>query len=176
MTKLLTVKPFRQSTGHCGSACLKMVLGYYGIQKSERELIKLTGSTTVKGVSAKNIIRAAKKFHMQTKIKDYSTFTQMKSLLKKQIPIIVDWFSTDNGHYSVIVGLDSENIYMQDPELGQLRTMKLKAFMTIWFDFEGSFIDDKEDLIIRRMIIIKPQKGFRKNNSNLQKKPRRHKI
>jgi predicted double-glycine peptidase len=158
MTKLLNVKPFRQSSGHCGAACLKIVLGYYGIQKSERELIKLVGSTTASGVSTENMALAIKKYKIHTIIKDNSNLKQIASLLAKQIPIMVDWFSDNDGHYSVVVGLDRENIYMQDPELGHLRTMKRKAFMTVWFDFEGPYLVDKDDIIIRRMIIIQPKK------------------
>jgi predicted double-glycine peptidase len=158
MVKLLNVKPFRQSLGHCGAACLKIVLEYYDIQKSERELIKLVSSTVANGVGTERMALAIKKFNMRTVIKDNSTLKQIAVLLKKQIPIIVDWFSDYDGHYSVVVGLDRENIYMQDPELGHLRTMKRKAFMTVWFDFHGQYIARREDLIIRRMIIITPKR------------------
>jgi len=149
MTRLLNVKPFRQSSGHCGAACLKIVLEYYGIHKSERELIRLVGSTTAHGVTTESMALAIRKYKMQTIIKDNTTLKQIASLLKKQIPVIVDWFSVDDGHYSVVVGLDRENIYMQDPELGHLRTMKCKTFMTVWFDFDGQYIARQEDLIIR---------------------------
>lgn len=159
MTKLLNVKPFRQSSGHCGPACLKIVLEYYGMHKSEKELARLVGSTAAKGVSAEHMARAIKKLNMQAEIKDYSTLTQVASLLKRNIPIIVDWFSQTDGHYSVVVGLSRENIYIQDPELGYLRTMKRQAFMTLWFDFDGKIITRKEDMIIRRMIVITPRKN-----------------
>ena len=41
--KLLAVKPFQETlnVGYCGPAILKMVLQYYGIDKSEKELAKL---------------------------------------------------------------------------------------------------------------------------------------
>ena len=158
MTKLLNVKPFRQSAGHCGPASLKIVLEYYGIHKSEKELSRLVGSTTAMGVSAENIARAAKKLKMNAIIKDYSNLADIASYLNRGILVIVDWFSQTDGHYSVVVGLSKENIYIQDPELGFLRTMKRHAFMTLWFDFEGKYMVRKEDIIIRRMIAISPKK------------------
>ena len=38
---LLKVKPFRESAGMCGPASLKIVLDYYGVKKSEKELAVL---------------------------------------------------------------------------------------------------------------------------------------
>ncbi|MGV8171126.1 MAG: cysteine peptidase family C39 domain-containing protein [Candidatus Woesearchaeota archaeon] len=153
--KHLNVKPFRQSPNYCGPACLKMVLEYYGIHKSEKELVKLTKCTKSRGTNAENIILAAKKSGLSGSIKDYSTFNDIISLLKKDIPVIVDWFSHDEGHYSVVVGLDENNIYLQDPELGHIRALTRKNFMTVWFDFDEEYIKSKKDIILRRIIIIK---------------------
>jgi predicted double-glycine peptidase len=135
-----------------------MVLEYYGINKSEKELVRLTKCTKSDGTTARDIILAAKKLGMNGSIKDYSTLEDIEAELKKRIPVIVDWFSHDEGHYSVIIGLDKGNIYMQDPELGHLRKMKRKAFMTVWFDFDVEYIKSRKDIIIRRMIIIQPRK------------------
>jgi predicted double-glycine peptidase len=80
--------------------------------------------------------------------------SDLQKLLKKGIPAIVDWFSTDEGHYSVAVGVDKSNIYLQDPELGRIRKMKREDFQRVWFDFPGDCIKSKKDLIVRRMIVI----------------------
>ena len=156
--KFLDVKPFNQSPSYCGPSSLKMVLEYYGIDKSEKELVRLTNCTKSLGTTAKNIVNSAKKLGMKASFKDYSTINDIEVKLKKRIPVIVDWFSHDEGHYSVIVGFDKENIYMQDPELGHIRMMKRKTFMTVWFDFDGEFLKSRKDLIIRRMIIVQPKK------------------
>ena len=42
---VLHVKPYEQSRGHCGPASLKMELGYFGVEQSERRLAQLSGST-----------------------------------------------------------------------------------------------------------------------------------
>jgi predicted double-glycine peptidase len=153
MKKLLRIKPFRQSRGECGPASLKMVLEYYGIIKSERELIKLTKSDKT-GTRAKNIILVAKSLGMKAYIKDNSNIKEISELVKKGIPVIVDWFSHDEGHYSVVVGIDKENIYILDPELGHIRAMKCATFIRTWFDFEGQYIKTSKELILRRIIVI----------------------
>jgi len=45
---MLKVKPFRQTVGYCGPATLKMVLDYWGVNKTEKELaMKLPKNITI---------------------------------------------------------------------------------------------------------------------------------
>ena len=152
---MLKVKPFSQTSGFCGPASLKMVLEYYGVNKSEKELARLCKHKISKGVSAENILKAAKKLGMKGFIKDFSEISDIKKyVIGKKIPVIVDWFSVDEGHYSVVIGIDKKNIYLQDPELGRIRTLGIGSFKRVWFDFLGDFLRSKNDIIIRRMIVI----------------------
>lgn len=152
--KLLKVKLFRQSSGMCGPASLKMVLEYYGIKKSEKELAKMSGASTNHGVEARPLLTAAKKLGLKGFIKDGSTLNDVARYIMKNIPVIVDWFSVDDGHYSVVVGLDKKSIYLQDPELGGLNKIKKDVFYRAWFDFQGNYIKTPKDLILRRLLVI----------------------
>jgi ABC-type bacteriocin/lantibiotic exporter with double-glycine peptidase domain len=154
MTKFLNVKPFRQTPGRCGPASLKIVLEYYGITISESELTKIT-KCNKSGTRAHNIVKAAKILGMDAHIKDNSTLEEVNKLIYQGIPIIIDWFLKDEGHYSVVAGMDKEHIYLQDPELGKLRKIDRQTFQRVWFDFEGEYIKDAKDLILRRIIVIK---------------------
>jgi len=151
----LDVKPFEQTKGLCGPASLKMVLEYFGIDKTEKELAKISGANSSRGSSAKGLIRAAKKSGLKGFVKDFCELKDIeKYVLIKKIPVIVDWFSVDDGHYSVVVGIDKENIYLQDPEWGEMRAMDLETFKRVWFDFPGDFITSKKELNVRRIIVI----------------------
>ncbi len=55
---MLPIKPFLQTSGLCGPACLKIALEYFGVKKTEK-------------------------------------------YIDKKIPVIVDWFSRNDRHYSV---------------------------------------------------------------------------
>jgi predicted double-glycine peptidase len=152
---MLKIPPYRQRVGSCGPASLKMVLRYYGIEITERELIRLTGCTKREGTSGRQIIRAAKKLGLKGIIRDEATFQDIKTyVLQKKIPVIVDWFSVDEGHYSVVVDITHENIYMLDPSLGYLRAMRLQEFEKVWFDFSQEPVQTKDDLILRRIIVV----------------------
>ncbi len=155
---MLKVKPFRQETGYCGPASLKMVLQYYGVDKSEEELAELTDCDPEAGIEAGRLLTAAEEFGLVGFVKDGSEYEDIKrEVLQNGRPVIVDWFSEDDGHYSVVVDVDEENIYLLDPEIGYVRAMRWKKFYRVWFDFPGEFIRDKDDLSIRRMVVIFPE-------------------
>lgn len=165
MKKMLKVKPFQEtlSAGMCGPASLKILLSYYGIEKSEKELAKLCGTDKNLGTDDLGLKRAAESFGLKVKIKNNSSFKDIERWLEKEVPVIVSWFTrgridyTDSdvadGHYSVVCGIDEKNIYLQDPETGNMRKLEKEDFMTVWFDFSGKYIKPNE-LIIRQIIVI----------------------
>ena len=138
---ILPVKPFQQKVnqGTCGPASLKMVFEYYGVKKTEKELAKMCGTTRQMGTSATGLKTGAEALGFTVQIKDNRTFEDIQTWLDKKVPVIVNWFTrgrTDysdsevpDGHYSVVVGLDKNYIYLQDPEIGKLRKLTRKDFM-----------------------------------------------
>ena len=162
---LLDVKPFQETldADMCGPASLKIVLEYYGINKSEDELAKIAGHKKSLGIDDKGIKKVAEKLGLKVIIKNNSSFVDIERWLKKGVPVIVNWFTrgrndypeseTADGHYSVVMGLDDEFIYLQDPELGAMRKITRNDFMRVWFDFKGEYVKPNE-LIIRQIIAI----------------------
>jgi len=152
---MLHVKPFREKPSFCGPASLKMVLRYFGINKSEDELARMSGHKVSIGVEAEGLLAAAKKLGMKGFIKDFSTVKDIKTyVLNEKIPVIVDWFSQDEGHYSVVVGIKKNKIFLLDPRKGKVRKINIDTFTRVWFDFPGKYIDSKANLDVRRMIVI----------------------
>jgi len=162
---MLKVRPFQETlnSGYCGPASLKIVLSYYGIEKTEKELAKLCKVKKDLGANDKGIRNVAEKLGFKVKIKNNSSFKDIEAWLKKSVPVIVDWFTrgrndyqeseTADGHYSVVIGLDDKFIYLQDPEIGRIRKIKRYDFMRVWFDFKGDYLKSNE-LIIRQIIAI----------------------
>jgi predicted double-glycine peptidase len=152
---MLNVTPFRQTPGYCGPASLKMVLGFLGARISEKKLGQLSGCTQARGIGADGLVRAAKAMGFRAKIRDFCDLKDIDEWVnRKKIPVIVDWFAFEGGHYSVVSGIDKENIYLEDPSLGHRRAMSLAAFKRLWFDFPDEYLKSKNDLIVRRMIVI----------------------
>lgn len=163
---MLDIKPFQETLhgGYCGPASLKILLSYYGVEKSEEELARLCNISKDLGTDDKSLKKAAESLGFKVEIKNNSDFDDIKEWLKKGVPVIVDWFTRGrsdysdsevaDGHYSVVMGLDDQNIYLQDPEIGGMRTIDKDDFMRIWFDFTGDRIESWDEMVIRQLIAI----------------------
>ena len=161
----LNVKPFQETlhANMCDPASLKILLSYYGIDKSEQVLAQLANVVHDVGIDDKSIARVAESLGFKVQIKNESSFSDIEEWLKRGVPVIVDWFThgrsdysdseVADSHYSVVIGLDDEYIYLQDPEIGAVRKIKREDFMRVWFDFLGELIKS-EELIIRQIIAI----------------------
>jgi len=152
---MLKENSFQQGfDGSCGPASLKIALKHFGINKSEKALMRLT-KCGEEGVELEDLLKVAKKFKINGFVKETSDIKDLKKYLKaKKYVIIVDWFDEDDGHYSVLSRIDKENIYIQDPQLGHLRAMRIEKFKRIWFDFPGEFMKTKNDLQLRKMLVL----------------------
>ena len=146
---MLNIEPVKQSEGCCGPAVLKMVLSFYGINKTEEELIKLT-KTDIKGYTTEeDLVRCAELSGLKGLVKTDSSFDELKVYLDKGVPVIIDWTSPEEGgHYSVVAGLDNEMIYVADPHFGEIMKYEKMWFEQRWRD---SFADKE---ILKEVIII----------------------
>jgi predicted double-glycine peptidase len=152
---MLKIKPYRQKRpGFCGPASLKIILDFYGIKKSEAEIGKICKNRETSGMRIPGFRRAAKKLGLKFFFKNNADFGDINGFLRKNTPVIVDWFSKDDGHYSVAVGLDKKNIYLADPEFREIKKMPKDIFRRVWFDFPGPYLKNKNGLIMRRIIVF----------------------
>lgn len=157
MVTMLKLTPYRQSPSYCGPASLRIVLEFFGLKKTEAELGRLSGCTKKQGVGAKGLLKAASELDFAGFVKDNSKLSDIQFFLNKKIPVIVDWFSGNDGHYSVVAGLDKKYIHLADPEVGKIHKIGLETFERVWFDFPGNTIINKNDIILRRLIVIIPK-------------------
>jgi ABC-type bacteriocin/lantibiotic exporter with double-glycine peptidase domain len=150
--RLLELKPFIQSGGMCGPASIKMALSHWGYNFSEKRIAKLCGSSNKLGTTDKEMIVGLKKLGFDAVLKNNAYFKDIRVALKTGVPIVA-WFSEDDSHYSVVVGINKKQIAIQDPNSGGVYFYNLKTFRNIWFGFESGF-PDKSGLTIRSLIII----------------------
>jgi len=164
--KCLDIRPFQETLGggYCGPASLKMIMDYYGVEKSEEELAVMCNRDPDLGVDDKAIKKTAEKLGFKVEIQNHSSLDHISEWLNKKTPVIVNWFTKGrcdypedevaDGHYSVVIGLDNEFVYLQDPEVGRMRKIDRKDFYRVWFDFSSENINKWEDMIIRQIIVV----------------------
>jgi len=160
---MIKIKPFKQSYGFCGPACFKMVMDYYGVNHSEMYWAKLTAMKIKNGkidrdagCSDDKFIKVAKKIGFKGFCKDNSSISEVKKFIAKRTPVIVNWFSPEQGaHFSVVVGFEKDKIILTDPYLGKLRKLPLETFTDRWFDHMPYPIKNlKQFYWVRRICVV----------------------
>jgi len=147
----IKLKVFRQKEKwSCGPTALKILLHYLGIRKTEKELFKLSQTTPRLGTHHLQIIKVLKDLGFKVKYGEWGDFRLLNYLVnERNLPVIVDWFLEDEGHYSVVCGLNKRFIWLADPAIGKIRKMPWEKFLKVWFDFEEEYLTKKKNLVVR---------------------------
>jgi predicted double-glycine peptidase len=162
---MINITPFKQTDdSRCGPACIKMILNHYNIEVSEDEVCLRCNHTYELGCTDYQMKKAIESYGLKCRIDNNCTFRDIEDWVKQyEIPVIVDWFTPGvnpslgdmgNGHSS-IVDIDSDYIYLMDPELGDIRKIQREEFLRVWFDWrEDSYLQRCDDLVLRQIIVI----------------------
>jgi len=162
------VPDVRQSTGYtCGAAALQAVLAYWGFPEREDRLAARLHSTPEAGTHPLDIVRVAREFGLTAELREGLGLPALEAALASGTTVIVDlqawrertdvpWTETwDDGHYMVLVGMDAEKLYFEDPSLlGRRGFIPRAEFIDRWHDYEGDPPLDASDRKYVRMAIF----------------------
>jgi predicted double-glycine peptidase len=144
--------PFeRQSEAYsCGASALQSVLGYYGNIVKEDALILELGTDKEEGTYPENIVEVARNYGLVAGVLEDLTLQELEQFVKWSIPVIVAYqawregegkpYSSDwgDGHYSTVIGLDSRNVYLDDPaQFGIVGYLSKEDFLARWHDVDS---------------------------------------
>ncbi len=151
---LNTVPDVRQSQPYsCGAASLQSVFNYWGIDMREGVLMQELNTTEESGTPPESIVRVARAHGLQAEIRTNLTLTDLEQANANKVPVIIacqawsdvspanlswdrDW---EDGHYMVVIGLDTNNVYFEDPSmLGTRGVIPRQEFLSRWHDYEGA--------------------------------------
>lgn len=161
----IKINPFVQTDdSRCGPAVVKMVLDYYGIDATEDDLCPKLQHTYDLGCKNSDIERVFKEYGLKVHPKENGTIEDLKYWIDKKVPVIVDWLTPGverddmfmpNGHASIVIGVNKDNIKLLDPEHGKVRTIPHKEFMRVWFDWEKTEeIGPDTKMVLRYMLPV----------------------
>ena len=159
-TKFLKVPHYIQSDDStCGPASLRMVMGYYGVDLSEKEIAVACNHTYELGCQGEDMVCAAESLGFDVYLKNNSTIGEIEKLINSGVPVIVDWFCGDppEGHSSVVVGYNDKDMFILDPFLEEMRVVSKFDFRRCWFDFRETPITP-ENLYVGQIIVLRPKK------------------
>ena len=143
----------RQSTDYtCGPSALQAVLNYWGREVAEEDLATLLGTTSEVGTFPEDIARGARILGFEAQVRENLTLDDVRAFTAKGDPMIAlaqvwrsqrdalkpvteDW---DNGHYIVVLGVDDNNVYFQDPFVRMSKAfVPRKTFEDHWHQAMG---------------------------------------
>lgn len=152
--RLLRMPDVRQTTDYsCGPSALQAVLGYYGEEHFERDLMELCQADPEQGTPPARLAEAARQLGFQAEVRQHMTLQDLETSVEQGVPVIIaaqawrleeqkqtPWSQIwDSGHWMVVVGLDDKQVYFEDPSIqGSLGTIPREEFLHRWHD-----IDDK---------------------------------
>jgi predicted double-glycine peptidase len=143
----------RQSTEYsCGASALRSVLSYWGKDIDEAQLMTLIGTTSEEGTYPENIVRGARALGLEAEAKENLTLDEVARFTANGDPMIAlgqfwrsqqnsaavvddDW---ENGHYVVVLGIDQDCVYFQDPYIRMGKAfVPRKRFEAHWHQVMG---------------------------------------
>lgn len=132
----------RQSTGYnCAPASLQMLLEFFGVYKSQKELAKKLKTTAKDGTGHERIIDFVAKHGFFCYASDNSTLEEIKGFIKRGYPVLVNFIepSDEEGHYALIVGINKNEIILNDPWNGRGFKISKADFKKRWRDSKNKY-------------------------------------
>ena len=152
-TQALRVPLFRQATGYsCGASSLEAILCYWGVFSGhESQLYPRLDTTPKDGTAPDKLAEGARSFGLTARMQEGMTLADLRQALARGTTVILNlqawredpsspkpWKDTwEEGHYVVLVGLDSHYLYAMDPSVsGAYAYLPLQEFLDRWHDYE----------------------------------------
>jgi ABC-type bacteriocin/lantibiotic exporter with double-glycine peptidase domain len=118
-----------------------MVLRYYGIVTSERDLMHILHTNDDVGTRHEPIIETIRANGLYVYVNNGSTMEEVAYFIRLEYPVIVHFIepSLDEGHYAVVLGFRGDEIVFNDPWNGERFKMRIKDFSERWKSEDGVF-------------------------------------
>jgi len=153
---MLKLQMEKQLPAFCGPCALKYVMDYYGVTKSQKEIANLACASKKNGSEPWDLLHAAFVCGFSGEYIIGCSMDRLKELLFKEIPVIVDYRRKWGGHYSVVVGFREGEIFLADPSVAEVISMKEEDFEKAWFE---EYTMAGEDVKVLREAVIVEKNG-----------------
>jgi predicted double-glycine peptidase len=168
---LIPVPLVRQATAYtCGVAALESILGYYGQDWREDKLAREVKAHPEEGTDYHEIVRFAREHGLEVDVFENMTLERLRESVEAGYPVVVaiqawgdhpekyaeGW---DDGHYSIVIGLDRQRVYLMDPStIGNYTYIPVDQFMERWHDY---YLDGENRRInlIHFGMVFRPKAG-----------------
>src|SRR3989344_5879963 len=133
----MKIKPIKQrDDSACGPTSIQMILNYFKIPYTFKEIAKVSGYKKKGGLYNKDLVLTVKKFGLNVQEKANSTWTDIGRFNKPDNVIIVSWMMKGYiGHFSLVEKVNKDSIGLADPDTGNITKMKKISFLRLRMDY-----------------------------------------
>jgi predicted double-glycine peptidase len=185
MSQFRLLNRSRQITDYsCGASALRAVLSYWGKDVDEAQLMGLLRTNSDVGTNPEDIASGARSLGFDAEVIENLALDHLERLTGDGIPVIAlaqVWLSEgepdrpladiwDNGHYVVVLGVDSDHVYFQDPFIQMSKAfVPRQTFEDHWHQVMGGDLERNPKLIHLGIIV----RGQRPAKPKVDHKPDR---
>jgi len=155
----MKIKPIKQrDSSACGPTCIEMVLTYFDVRHTVKEIVKVTDYKQNDGMSNKDILASLKQFGFKTKSITNTSWEQLIKLNTPDVVLIVSWMLEGYiGHVSVIEKVTDTHVFLAEPTTGKILKVEKITFLRLWWDYEALgrdiwYPETKADIQLRFVI------------------------
>jgi uncharacterized protein len=163
MSQFRLLNRSRQITDYsCGASALRAVLSHWGREVDESQLMESLHTNSEVGTFPEAIASGARTLGFNAEVIENLTLDQVAQLTAGGVPVIAlaqVWLGErdadrplediwDNGHYVVVLGVDQDYVYFQDPFIQMSKAfVPRKAFEDHWHQVMGGDLERNPKLI-----------------------------
>lgn len=185
MTQFRLLTQTRQMTEYsCGASAMQAVLSYWGRDVDEEQLMKLMGTNDEVGTHPENMVRGARALGFEAEVRENTTLDELARFTAGGRPVIAlaqlwrsqkdtpdraadEW---DCGHYIVVLGVDKDYVYFQDPYIRMGKGFVPRStFLEHWHQIMGGQKSAKSSRLMQVAIVVSsdrpPARAASKRNS-----------
>jgi uncharacterized protein len=153
----------RQVTEYsCGACALQAVLSHWGSDVEEEDLMRILATSSEVGTYPEDIVRGARSLGFEAEAKENLTLDEVERFTAEGHPMIAlgqFWLSEremaasladewETGHYIVVLGVDKEYVYFQDPFVRMSKAfVPRKTFEEHWHQVMGGKLETNPKLV-----------------------------
>jgi predicted double-glycine peptidase len=169
MSQFSLLNRSRQVTDYsCGASALRAVLSYWGREVDEAQLMELLHTNSDIGTNPEDIASGARSLGFEAEVIENLTLDQVERFTAEGNPVIAlaqVWLSEreperpledvwDNGHYVVVLGVDKDHVYFQDPFIQMSKAfVPRNTFEDHWHQVMGGDLERNPKLIHLGIIV-----------------------
>lgn len=156
----MKITPIKQrDEDACGPTCIEMALQYFKLPYSFDNIATVSDYRKEEGLDNNQLVAAIQQLGLKVTTHANATWEDLEKYNTDDHVIILSWMLKGYiGHFSVLEKVDATDIYLADPEVGEIIKIEKIEFLRLWLDYGDSgllwYPEKNTDIQLRWMAVV----------------------